>query len=68
MRAPSASLWAPGIKRARGRHGSLAAVVRSLIRAYNAGEVDDVVDKWLPLDDEDGDAGAGPQTLHLPFA
>jgi hypothetical protein len=49
-------------------HGSLAAVIRSLVRAYLAGEVDDVVDRWLPKDGDDT-VGAGPQTGHprLPY-
>jgi hypothetical protein len=71
VRADTASLWAPGILRARGRGTSLAAVVRASVRAYLAGEIDDVVDRWLPVDASDGEgsagAEAGPQTLHLPF-
>lgn len=69
VRAPTISLWLPGMERARTLgHTSLAAVIRSLIRAYLAGEVDDVVERWLPKDGADT-VEVGPQTGHprLPF-
>lgn len=64
--------WSIGLGRApEASQATLAAVIRALVRAYCAGEVDDVVERWLPHDAEEyrsllGD-GDGPQTAHRPL-
>lgn len=69
--------WAIGLGRApEASSATLAAVIRALVRAYCAGEVDDVVARWLSADAEEytgadtltSPEGDGPQTAHLPLA
>jgi hypothetical protein len=60
--------WLPGKKRAQRLHGSLAAVIRASIRAYVAGELDEIITRYLDGAAPAGSsAGEGLQTEHLPF-